>query len=146
MIVTGPPASGTGDDGHLHLPTSDRAGATFECRLGNAAFAPCTSPHSQTLTPGSYTFEVRASAGGLTDGSPASRSFTIEAALDTTITGQPAAATRSREATLSFHRQPQRRHLRVPPRRRGLCRLHLAQGLHRPRGRRAPLRGARGPR
>ena len=35
--------------------------ATFECRIGEAAFAPCTSPKAyEGLTPGSRTFQVRA--------------------------------------------------------------------------------------
>ena len=35
--------------------------ATFQCRLGTAAFAPCTSPKTYDgLTPGTRTFEVRA--------------------------------------------------------------------------------------
>ncbi|MGH2809155.1 MAG: sulfatase-like hydrolase/transferase [Actinomycetota bacterium] len=49
---------------------SDDAGATFECRLDAAAFAPCTSPREYSgLTGGSHTFEVVAidAAGNTSD-------------------------------------------------------------------------------
>jgi hypothetical protein len=40
--------------------SADTAGATFECKLDKGAFAPCTSPASYKVKPGSHTFSVRA--------------------------------------------------------------------------------------
>jgi hypothetical protein len=37
---------------------SDDAGATFECSIDNAPFAPCTSPVTRTYAPGAHTFGV----------------------------------------------------------------------------------------
>jgi hypothetical protein len=58
--------------------TANVTGATFECRLDAAAWTPCTSPYELTgLGDGTYTFEVRATADGLT-GEAASRTWTVE--------------------------------------------------------------------
>jgi hypothetical protein len=57
---------------------ADVAGATFECRLDGGAWGACTSPAEYTgLDEGTYTFEVRAIADGLT-GDAASRTWTVE--------------------------------------------------------------------
>jgi hypothetical protein len=59
--------------------SADRGGATFECRLNGAAFAPCTSPATASgLADGSHSFEVRATVAGRTDPTPAARSWTID--------------------------------------------------------------------
>jgi hypothetical protein len=52
----------------------------FECRVGAAAFAPCTSPHTiGPLADGSHTFSVRAvDAEDDADPTPAQRSFTVD--------------------------------------------------------------------
>ena len=75
----------------------DGTGATFECKLDSAAFAPCSSPQSYSgLSVGNHTFQVRAvdNAGGV-DPTPArytwavvagSASITIELALTPQIT------------------------------------------------------------
>ena len=63
--------------------------AGFECSLGGAAFAPCTSPvtYSNLATGSSQTFRVRAvSADGLVDGTPATRTWSIESAADLSLT------------------------------------------------------------
>jgi Calcineurin-like phosphoesterase len=59
--------------------SATEAGSTFECSLDGAAFAACSSPRSySSLTPGAYTFEVRAvDAAGNRDPYPASRSWTV---------------------------------------------------------------------
>ena len=75
QIISGPdgPTSST----VVYAFTSDVPGATFECRLDGAAFAPCTSPYLPVVRDGSFhRFEVRAvTADGLRDASPAARSF-----------------------------------------------------------------------
>jgi hypothetical protein len=58
---------------------TSEAGATFECRLDSAAFAPCTSPKTVAATPGAHTFAVRAIDGvGNVDPTPATRTFTYQ--------------------------------------------------------------------
>ncbi len=58
--------------------TSDTTGATFECAVDSGAWAACTSPFkSKTLSSGSHTFKVRASAFGTADATPASYTWTI---------------------------------------------------------------------
>jgi hypothetical protein len=51
--------------------SSDLGGATFECSLDGAAFAPCTSPDTIKVKKGKHHFEVRATAKGQNDFSPA---------------------------------------------------------------------------
>lgn len=52
--------------------TSTDAAASFECRLGNGVFIPCTSPFSIAVgEPREYSGEVRAvGSNGLTDTHP----------------------------------------------------------------------------
>jgi Carboxypeptidase regulatory-like domain len=58
--------------------TSTIAGATFECALDAAAFAPCTSPFSTgALTTGKHTFTVRATTNGKTDANPPTVTWTV---------------------------------------------------------------------
>ena len=58
---------------------SSEPGATFQCALDGAAFAPCTSPTSyQGLAAADHQFAVRATdAAGNVDASPATRAWTI---------------------------------------------------------------------
>ena len=58
--------------------TSSIAGATFECRLDSEPFAPCSSPDTFKAKKGRHHFEVRASAKGQTDGSPASDDWKVK--------------------------------------------------------------------
>ena len=72
--------------------SADEAGATFECAVDTAAFAPCTSPRTlAALGDGVHNFTVRATdALGNVDASPAQRSFTVDtSAPDTTLTKTP---------------------------------------------------------
>jgi uncharacterized repeat protein (TIGR01451 family) len=87
--------------------TASEPGATFECRLDSAAYAPCSSPASLTgLAAGTHTFWVRAlDAAKNVDPSPASRTFTVDGP-DTTITAGPTGTVRSTSATFSFTGTP----------------------------------------
>jgi len=66
--------------------SSSEPTATFECALKRprkqadkapATFKPCTSPRTYRLKPGKYTFQVRATVGGVTDETPARQKFKI---------------------------------------------------------------------
>jgi len=58
--------------------TSDEQGSTFECRVDQGVFTPCTSPHALTIPFGSHTFEVRATdQAGNVDPSPAIRRILV---------------------------------------------------------------------
>lgn len=63
--------------------TSDQPGASFECRVGGAPFAPCTSPHRPDVGTGRLqTFEVRArDADGVYDATPAQAEFGVNDGL-----------------------------------------------------------------
>ncbi|HYH57910.1 MAG TPA: Ig-like domain-containing protein [Thermoleophilaceae bacterium] len=79
--------------------------AAFECKLDDAAFAPCTSPHMQSgIDDGAHTFHVRAvDLSGNLDGTPATRAFTVDTTLpDTTIDSAPPAVTNDATPTLAF--------------------------------------------
>ena len=55
------------------------AGATFECKLDKKAFKACTSPRRyKNLSNGKHKFQVRASAGGETDPTPAKHTFKVK--------------------------------------------------------------------
>jgi hypothetical protein len=58
--------------------SSTVAGATFECKLDNGPFAPCTSPKSYKVKPGKHKFSVEAVSTGGTDSSAASFKFTVK--------------------------------------------------------------------
>jgi hypothetical protein len=58
--------------------TSTIAGSTFTCSIDGKAFVPCTSGVTFKLKPGSHTFAVRATAGGVTDPTPATYSFKVK--------------------------------------------------------------------
>lgn len=86
--------------------TADEAGATFECSLDGASFAPCTSPVSLGgLTVGEHGFRVRArDAAGNADPTPAEHRWTVVAPTppDTSILSGPPASTSSTIATFTF--------------------------------------------
>jgi hypothetical protein len=84
---------------------ADEAGATFECSLDGAAFAPCTGPKTYSgLAEGAHSFQVRATdSAGNTDPTPASRSWTVDrSAPETTILSGPADPSSSTDATFDF--------------------------------------------
>lgn len=57
--------------------SSPAAGATFQCKLDKAAFAPCTSPKRYKVKPGKHKFSVEALKAGLTDPTPATFKFKV---------------------------------------------------------------------
>ncbi len=59
--------------------TSTEAGSTFECKLDDGNFEPCTSPKDVKVKKGKHTFEVRAKdAAGNVDPTPASQSWKVK--------------------------------------------------------------------
>ncbi len=82
--------------------TANEAEASFECRTGSAAFAPCTSPFAITPALGDGSFEVRAiDLAGNADETPALRSYR-GIVPETTITAQPGAVTNQDSAQIAF--------------------------------------------
>jgi hypothetical protein len=95
VVDTAPPdttLTPTGSPTNDTTPTfafSSEAGAVFECRVDNAAFAPCSSPFTTSaLGQGGHTFEVRAiDTAGNVDATPATQTFVIDTtAPNTTLT------------------------------------------------------------
>lgn len=74
------PIGSTSDPSPAFGFSASEAGATFACRIDQAPFASCSSPHATgSLSDGPHAFEVRATdAAGNTDLSAASRAFTVE--------------------------------------------------------------------
>lgn len=79
VLVSGPNGT-TAEPSPVFEFSSDEAEASFECRVDNAAFAACASPHApEPLGNGPHTFQVRAvDAAGNVDTTPESRGFTVE--------------------------------------------------------------------
>jgi hypothetical protein len=77
-ITSGP--TGTVNDTSASFSfTSSAGGSTFSCSLDGGAGVGCTSPTPYSgLAEGSHTFTVAATASGLTDPTPASRTWTID--------------------------------------------------------------------
>jgi photosystem II stability/assembly factor-like uncharacterized protein len=68
---------------------ADVGGAAFECRLNEGAWTPCESPVTYTgLSAGTHTFQVRATADGLT-GEVASRTWTVDLPPDAPLACPP---------------------------------------------------------
>ena len=58
---------------------SSKAGSTFKCSLDDGKFKSCSSPETyKKLKPGKHHFEVRATAAGKTDASPATYNWKIK--------------------------------------------------------------------
>ena len=103
-ITSGPTGTTTQTSATLAF-TSNDGGATYECRLDGAAFAPCTSPLNLAgLTSATHVFDVRAiDNAGNPDPTPASRTWTVDTTPpETTITGSPPNPTNATSASFSF--------------------------------------------
>ena len=125
--------------------------ASFECRIDSsqaADWGSCTSPKSYSnLSDGAHTFEVRAidPPATSTRARPPSAGSIDTAAPNTDDRLEPAGAEQRRLGQLRLlgdrRRRLRRRLVRMPPRRRIVCALHLTAGLCRARRRRPFLRG-----
>jgi hypothetical protein len=103
--ITAGPSDPTNDNTPTFTFSSPALGATFACRFGTAAFAPCTSPFTAaTLADGAYVFEVQATdAQGNADPTPASRSVTVDTtAPKTKIDSGPVGSTDDDTPTFEF--------------------------------------------
>jgi hypothetical protein len=97
---SGPTASADAD-----FVFSADEGASFQCSVDGAPFAPCSSPVSLTgLAQGAHTFEVRATdLAGNADSTAASQSWTVDTvAPDTTVDSGPDGPTTSTAASFVF--------------------------------------------
>jgi Ca2+-binding RTX toxin-like protein len=90
-ISSGPSNAATNDATPTFEFASSESGSSFECRVDEGAFGPCSGPGAShttdQLADGLHTFEVRAIDGaGNADGSPASAAFFVQTAppADTT--------------------------------------------------------------
>ncbi|MGH3090361.1 MAG: hypothetical protein ACRDSJ_24005, partial [Rubrobacteraceae bacterium] len=102
-ITGGPsdPFSGTS----TNFTFTSTEGGTFQCKLDNASFAACSSPHPvSSLSEGPHTFQVKAmDASGNLDPSPAIRSFVVDTIdPNTTITGGPSGPTNDDSPSFTF--------------------------------------------
>ena len=86
--------------------SANETGCSFECKLDNGAWTPCSSPQSYYgLADGAHTFQVRATdvAGNL-EYNPAFYSWTIDATPpETYIDTHPPNPTNSSSASFQFH-------------------------------------------
>jgi uncharacterized delta-60 repeat protein len=80
--ITGGPTGTVNDSTPTFTFDSSEGGSTFDCRVDDNTFSPCSSPYTtSTLSDGPHTFEVLATdAAGNADPSPASRGFTVDTA------------------------------------------------------------------
>jgi len=82
---------------------ANKSGSSYECALGEAAFASCTSPKLYSgLGEGPHTFAVRAIWLGLT-GPPSTYTWTVDTVPpQTTIASGPPGSSQSASATFTF--------------------------------------------
>jgi hypothetical protein len=77
-ITKGPKKTSASTTATFKFKATPAAGAKFECKLDNAKWAGCKSPKTyKKLKPGKHTFQVRATASGLT-GPAAKFKFTVK--------------------------------------------------------------------
>lgn len=80
------------------------SGVSFECKLGNKAYQPCSSPYEiGPLPDGSYSFYVRATdANGYLEDPPARWSFKLDAIPETSIVAGPSELTSKTNAAFEI--------------------------------------------
>jgi hypothetical protein len=103
--ITSAPANPTSSTSASFQFNSNENGVSFECKLDNGAFGPCTSPTGYAdLSDGSHTFRVRArDAAGNLDLSEATHTWTINTTVpDTTITSGPSGLIKSASPSFGF--------------------------------------------
>jgi hypothetical protein len=77
--ITNAPSSMTSSTTATLAFTSSVSGSTFTCSLDGATATACTSPKTYTgLAEGSHRFTATATAGGITDPTPASTTWTVD--------------------------------------------------------------------
>lgn len=90
--ITSAPAATTSSSSASFSFASSISGSSFECALDGAAFAVCTSPQSySSLADGSHTFQVRATAAGVTDPTPAGDVWVVDTTPPTVLSTVPVA-------------------------------------------------------
>ncbi len=102
-ITSSPPGIGASPQFTFVSPD---AGASFECKLDAAAFAPCTSPKTYSgLSDGQHTFSVRAQdTAGNDDATPAEMPFVVDTSTPPApdLGGGPSGPTTDSNPSFSF--------------------------------------------
>lgn len=109
-ITSGPSGSGNGTSATFAF-TSTIGGSTFTCSLDGGTASACTTPKSYSNLPaGSHTFSVFATASGVADATPATRTWSVAAsgggAPDTVLSATPPSPTNQAAATFEFSSAP----------------------------------------
>jgi hypothetical protein len=103
-ITSSPAALSNASSGNFSFNASE-AVTGYQCRIGAAAFAACTSPYSYgPLADGAHSFDVKATADlAGNPGTATNYSWTIDTVPpDTSITSQPAALSNSPSPSFDF--------------------------------------------
>jgi hypothetical protein len=111
--ITAGPSGTVNTDSATFSFTSTISGSSFACTLDNGATTPCASPATYSgLADGSHTFSVAATANGITDATPATRTWTSDLTPPTVTSTSPSdgatgvATTASVTATFSEPMSP----------------------------------------
>lgn len=106
QIISGPVGASASQTASFTFVSPDAGGgATFDCRVDGAPFAPCTSPHDlANLGEGAHTFAVRVrDAVGNVDPTPATRTWTVDlSAPETMIDSGPEGMVTVASASFTF--------------------------------------------
>jgi hypothetical protein len=104
-ISTSPSGTSTETTASFSFSANEQ-GATFQCSLDHAGFAPCSSPTTfSDLAAAGHTFAVRATdPAGNVDPSPATAAWTVDPVPETEVTAGPedGSATATGSATFAF--------------------------------------------